>query len=259
MLLAVLTAWGLGQPLQEAPDLVYWLGVAGGSLMLTLFAYPLRKRWKPLRRVGSTRGWFIFHMVTGIVGPWLVLVHCGLRIGSTNAAVALISMLVVVASGVVGRYLYAHVHRGWDGRMTELAEVRERLQTTHDRLLASFSLAPEVHKHLLAFEETALAMGRQGPLQVLLRTGRLEAAARPKAFALIDQALAEADGLDESRRRRARKGWRHLTRLHMAQTLEAARWQAWERLFAWWHVAHLPFVVVMVLCALVHVVAVHAY
>ena len=38
-----------------------------------------------------------------------------------------------------------------------------------------------------------------------------------------------------------------------------AQFSAWERLFSWWHVAHVPFVYLMVLSAIAHVVAVHAY
>ena len=37
-------------------DFGYWVGVAGGVAMLLLFLYPLRKRWRPLRAVGTTRG-----------------------------------------------------------------------------------------------------------------------------------------------------------------------------------------------------------
>jgi hypothetical protein len=41
--------------------------------------------------------------------------------------------------------------------------------------------------------------------------------------------------------------------------LQVAHFASWERLFSLWHVLHLPFVYLMVICALVHVFAVHAY
>src|SRR5205823_2080409 len=44
----------------------YWLGIIGGSLMLLLLVYSLRKRWTWLSFLGSTPGWFRFHMVLGI-------------------------------------------------------------------------------------------------------------------------------------------------------------------------------------------------
>ena len=36
-------------------------------------------------------------------------------------------------------------------------------------------------------------------------------------------------------------------------------YQTFERLFSLWHVAHVPFVWIMVCCAIFHIVAVHAY
>ena len=48
-------------------------------------------------------------------------------------------------------------------------------------------------------------------------------------------------GRRRARRRQARAAWRGLARQHVEHTLAAARWQAWERLFALWHVLHLPF------------------
>lgn len=261
VLLGLAAAWIAGRALHARgnADAVYWVGVAGATAMLTLFAYPLRKRWRVLREWGAARAWFVFHMVMGVAGPWLVLVHCGFRAGSVNAAVALASMLVVVASGVIGRYLYVRVHRGLDGRRADLAELRERLQRTHARLANSFSLAPQVQERLLGFEQAALANDGGGPFSVLGRTGRLARAVRPELRTLIDQALDRAPSLDARRRRQARAAWRGLARQHVEHTLAAARWQAWERLFALWHVLHLPFVVVMVVCTLAHVVAVHAY
>jgi len=38
-----------------------------------------------------------------------------------------------------------------------------------------------------------------------------------------------------------------------------AQFKAYERLFSLWHVAHIPFVYLLVISAVVHVVAVHAY
>jgi hypothetical protein len=41
--------------------------------------------------------------------------------------------------------------------------------------------------------------------------------------------------------------------------LRVAQLSAWSRLFSLWHVLHVPFVFLMVVCAIAHVVAVHAY
>ena len=89
----------------------YWLGIAGGSLMLLLLLYPLRKRIKALRTLGSVGFWFRTHMILGVIGPVLVLLHTNFKLGSINSNVALLAMLVVAVSGVVGRYLYSKISR----------------------------------------------------------------------------------------------------------------------------------------------------
>jgi hypothetical protein len=260
--LAVGSAWIVSQSLDIAASshAGYWLGVAGGSAMLALFAYPLRKHVPAMRRLGPTRHWFVFHMAMGAAGPWLILVHCRFDVGSLNAAVALASMLVVAASGVVGRYLYRHVHLGLDGRHAELAQLRTKLASAHDRLAATLGLAPQVRERIFAFEAAALATPAGGPLRQLRTSGRLAREARREVLRLIDRALALAPPtLDAPRRQLLRTHWRRHAEHHIEQTLGVVQLRAWERLFALWHVLHLPFVYVMVACALVHVVAVHAY
>jgi hypothetical protein len=46
---------------------------------------------------------------------------------------------------------------------------------------------------------------------------------------------------------------------YTGSVLSVAQLSAYTRLFSLWHVLHVPFVVVMVLCAIAHIVAVHAY
>src|SRR5450631_750670 len=77
---------------RSGDDVGYWLGVAGGVMMLLLFSYPLRKYFRFMRRLGQVKYWFIVHMVLGIGGPMLILAHSTFHLGSVNAAVALFSM-----------------------------------------------------------------------------------------------------------------------------------------------------------------------
>ncbi|MGM9490159.1 hypothetical protein [Ideonella sp. YS5] len=260
--LALGSAWAVGQVLglDAASRAGYWLGVAGGTALLALFAYPLRKRLRSLRTLGATRHWFVFHMLMGVLGPWLILVHCNFRVGSLNAAIALASMLVVAASGVVGRYLYRHVHQGLDGRHAELAELRRRLHATHERLATSLALAPQVRDRLFAFEAAALATPAAGPVRLLRDSRRAARTARREVHQLIESALRDAPATFDARRRKEiRANWQRHAEHHVEQTLRVVQLRAWERLFAGWHVLHLPFVYVMVACAVVHVIAVHAY
>ena len=88
----VLSAFLLGGWLLREAELItpedgigYWLGIVGGSMMLALLLYPLRKRIRILHRLGATRHWFRMHMILGLVGPVLVMYHCNFQLGSFNS------------------------------------------------------------------------------------------------------------------------------------------------------------------------------
>ncbi len=235
----------------------YWIGVAGGVAMLALLLYPLRKRVRWMRDWGATRHWFIAHMALGLLGPWLVLLHCGGRIGSLNAGVALGSMAVVALSGVVGRFLYVQVHRGLSQQRLQLAELQSSLQSGRVGLQQRLALVPTALDRLMDFER---AQSRDGArlagaspwpmLRLWWRVQRLRRALRRD----VDAASAQAP-----LKRQLRRAWLAQADAHLAQWLKVAHFASWERLFSLWHVLHLPFVWVMAVCAVVHVVAVHAY
>jgi hypothetical protein len=110
----------------------YWLGIAGGSMMLLLLLYSARKRYTWLRWMGGIPAWFEFHMVMGVLGPVLVLFHANFQLGATNSNVALVCMLLVSGSGVIGRYIYTRLHAHMDGTEDTLEQLRavgERLRT----------------------------------------------------------------------------------------------------------------------------------
>jgi hypothetical protein len=102
----------------------YWLGIGGASAMLLLLGYPLRKRLTGLKILGSVTGWFRVHMMLGVIGPALILLHANFKLGSLNSNVALLAMLTVASSGLIGRYLYGRIHLGLYGRRAQIAELQ---------------------------------------------------------------------------------------------------------------------------------------
>lgn len=228
----VVGAWWLSRQglFRSGDDLSYWIAVAGGSMMLLVFLYPLRKHLPAARRWGAARGWLWAHIAFGLLGPWLILLHSTFRIGSLNAGVALASMAVVVLSGVVGRFLYVRVNQ-------DLAAERRTLRGLTQ------PEAPPVEAELAAFERMALE--RHGDLYRLVRLPWLRRRAEQRCRPHLRGA-----GTRDARLR---------VRQRLAAAQRVAQVGAWERLFALWHVAHLPFVVLLVVSAVVHVVAVHAY
>ncbi|HEY8134643.1 MAG TPA: hypothetical protein VIF08_01285 [Candidatus Limnocylindrales bacterium] len=110
-----------------AGDLVgHLLGIIGFTLMLlTETLYSLRKRALGRAR-GSMRTWLRAHIVMGIVGPYLVLLHTAWEFNGLAGLLTLMTAIVVI-SGFIGRYIYAAVPRTADGAVLEAQELNETL------------------------------------------------------------------------------------------------------------------------------------
>jgi hypothetical protein len=268
MLLTVLVgaAWQVSrmQLFRASDDVSYWIAVTGGVMMLVLFTYPLRKYVRFMQGLGNVKAWFWFHLFLGVAGPWLILVHSTFRIGSLNAGVALFSMAIVVASGVVGRFIHVRVHRGLNGERMSLFELRERAGMVESNARSRLHFSPAVEARLLAFEQHELR-ARPGwlthlrqvtllPLQQQIAYLRCAAELRAR----LRELAAEKHWSPADLRRRERRA-RRLVSGYLDAVVRVAQYSAYERVFALWHLAHLPFVYLLIISAIVHVVAVHAY
>jgi hypothetical protein len=265
----VLLTWGVWQItrlglFEAGDDIGYSIGVAGGVMMVLLFSYPLRKRFRFAQSWGKAKWWFLVHMVLGVGGPMLILLHSNFHLRSLNATAAFYSMVIVALSGVVGRFFYSRVNRGLHGEQSEFRELQARAGLHQEEAHSRLSFAPEVERRLVAFGQHELS-ARPGFLACLRRVFWLPAKQWWTYRRCVQelrgplQTLAEQGGWDaESRDRRDRLS-RKLVRRYLNAVVRVAQFTAYERLFSLWHVAHIPFVYLLVLSAIVHVVAVHAY
>lgn len=90
------------------------LGILGFILMLmTEILYSLRKRSRSARW-GRMSSWLQFHIYTGLVGPFMVLLHTSWKFNGLAGATTLLTVIIVV-SGFIGRYIYTRIPRTLDG------------------------------------------------------------------------------------------------------------------------------------------------
>jgi hypothetical protein len=116
-------AAALGVPPASGP-VGHGVGVIGFVLMLlTEIGYSTRKRSTGRLR-GTMRSWLRFHIYTGIVGPYLVLLHAAWHFNGL-AGLLMLMVAMVVASGFIGRYIYTAVPRTADGAIIEAAELNQ--------------------------------------------------------------------------------------------------------------------------------------
>ena len=242
----------------------YALGIIGGSLMLVLLAYSLRKRWAWLEFLGSTPSWFRFHMVLGIGGPLCILYHCNFSTGATNSNVALFSMLTVAGSGIIGRYIYAHIHNGLYGRKLEFGELRAGADSLRS-LSGRISFVPELVTHIESAEQRVLkagphlsVLGFARPIGVGVATVR----ARRQLHRYIRRALrasSRKSAVVRTEQKRLRETACAYVDRRLAATRRVAEFEGFERLFSLWHSLHIPLIFVMIIAAIIHVIAVHVY
>ena len=90
------------------------LGIIGLIMMLmTEILYSLRKRSR-LAHWGRMSDWLGFHIFTGLVGPYMVLLHTSWKFNGLAGVITLFT-IVIVFSGFIGRYIYTLIPRTTDG------------------------------------------------------------------------------------------------------------------------------------------------
>jgi hypothetical protein len=242
----------------------YALGIIGGSLMLLLLVYSLRKRWSWLGFLGSTPAWFRFHMVLGILGPLCILYHSNFSTGATNSNVALFAMLAVAGSGFIGRYFYAHVHYGLYGRKLELGDLRAGADNLRG-LSGNMSFLPELIGRIEASERRVLDTGPHLALLGFLKPPVVAMATVRERWRLhryLRRALkagARSSPVLAAERRRLTRAARSYIDRRLAATKRVAEFSGYERLFSLWHALHIPLIFMLIIAAVIHVVAVNVY
>ncbi|HYL72275.1 MAG TPA: hypothetical protein VEY89_13325 [Candidatus Dormibacteraeota bacterium] len=242
----------------------YALGIIGGSLMLILLVYSLRKRWHWLRFLGSTPSWFRFHMVLGILGPLCILYHANFMTGATNSNVALFAMLTVAGSGLAGRYIYAHIHHGLYGRKLELKDLRAGQEGLR-KAAGSISFLPELATRLEQAEARVLKSGPSGSLLGFVKPVAVGLASLRQRWQLhryINHSLsvsAKKSAVVAAEHKRLRQSAVGYVDRRLAATRRVAEFEGYERLFSLWHALHIPLIFMMIIAAIIHVIAVHVY
>jgi prefoldin subunit 5 len=223
----------------------HWLGIIGTLLMvMTEILYSLRKRTRLLNWAGPVRHWLSFHIFTGIVGPFMVLMHTGLAFRGL-AGVTFLLTVIVAGSGFVGRYLYTALPRSLTGVVASRSQIEAEAQQL-ETAVTQFQAQKSQHVQQIINQLSQRKTGRNPLLTVF---GRAYYQWRYRRQ--LNQSLRRLDEIEESQRRQlgellARK--RELDR--QADMLEAAR-----RLLRYWHILHVPVGLTLFFSVAIHIVA----
>ena len=222
-------------------------GIIGTLMMILGVAiYMIRKRSRALFNFGYLKHWLELHIFLCTVGPILVLYHTAFKFGGI-VSVSFWSMVLVVLSGVVGRFIYIQIPRTIHGReidMHDLIAMREelvdkmKLEMIFDvRLLdeLNFLASPDRYKGLGVFNFGIMYV---------------KDFFRIKSFMLkLNKNLSIANFSKYKRKEIKNKAQSEIIlsrRLGMLHTMQS--------LFKYWHIAHLPFAIAMFVIMVIHVI-----
>ena len=241
----------------------YWLGIIGGSLMLLLLLYPLRKKVRFLNAFGKIKYWFKLHMLFGVLGPVAILFHANYSLGSTNSNVALFSMIIVASSGLVGRYFYAKIHHGLYGRKANLKELRESIKESKSKIGVHFSLTKDIIEKIKSAEK--LMLRKRNVLYAILiwpfifiRTEFIKVSLSKKIKKTL-LSISTERGWDKKMFKSLCREANREVQPYIDGLYNMYGFRLFESLFSLWHFLHLPLFIMLVLTGVLHVIVVHSY
>ncbi len=243
----------------------YVLGVVGTVMMLITLLYSLRKRLKSMSKWGQIRNWFTIHMILGIYGPVLTLYHCNFSIGSSqNEKIAVISMLVVVVSGIVGRYIHDKIRYGLYKHEAALEQLQLVKLLTEDELSDLYKEDPSLFKDILRHSED-IQLDSSGLIRSFFRmityntATRLSYSITRKEIKIACKEIAVRENWAPQKYLATYHKANHFLKAHYITIRKIASFAFYERIFSIWFFLHIPLFYMLIVSIAFHIWAVHIY
>lgn len=227
------------------------LGIVGTLLILIgVFSYIARKRYKSLARFGRLKYWLEFHIFLCTLGPIMVLFHTAFKFGGL-VSISFWSMVAVVASGVIGRFIYIQIPRTIEGRELSLSEVKEMKGNVGEVLKGAYQLDEAGMNFLLESTKVRTRAGGEGALLTRIINKYFE---DRKTISTVKKIL-RGNNLPNDHVIRVTQ----LIKSEISLNNRIERLLTMQKLFKYWHVAHLPFAIIMLIIMVVHVAVTLAF
>lgn len=232
------------------------LGMFGVFLFVCLYMYPLRKKWRWLGQFGKSRHWLDFHVLFGIAAPTVITLHSSFKFQGL-AGVAYWLMIAVMASGIVGRYIYAKIPRRLNSAEISLGELEDTISGLTQQIERQSSLSSGDIARAFRIPSPE-EVGRLSLIRVLilimwldltsgLRVSRLRRSGMSfwSRLATVGGLLKSTNASLEAAVVAARQRARMQTRIVFLSRI--------SEMFHLWHIIHRPFSYAFATFALIHI------
>ncbi|HCT30154.1 MAG TPA: hypothetical protein DIW31_05355 [Bacteroidales bacterium] len=236
--------------LKPSGVLGHGFGIFGSFFMiLGMLSYMARKRFRSLSRLGNLKYWLEFHIFLCTLGPILILFHTSFKFGGI-VAISFWSMVAVFLSGIIGRFIYIQIPRTIEGRELSLNEVRNLKNDIGEILRNSYKLDEGSYNTILT-SISSRTKAIQGNFFIRNIRKYVDDVSTIK---LIRQVLKK-NNLPKHEIKKIIE----LTKNDISLNRKIERLVTMQKLFNYWHVAHLPFALVMLIIMVIHVTVTIAF
>jgi len=232
--------------LKPSGFLGHGLGIIG-SLCMTVgvFSYMIRKRKKSWSRVGVLKNWLEFHIFLCTIGPIMVLFHTAFKFGGI-VAVSFWSMVAVVISGIIGRFIYNQIPRSIHGRELTLTEV---VALKNDAAQELNHIRNSEGQSIQTILDQSYSRAAGKPPTNLIKDLYLDYRRDVSIFQSIKKTISAVE-LSGKEKNKVMK----LVRAELQLKRKISRLLSMQKLFRSWHVVHLPFALIMLIIMIIHVI-----
>lgn len=230
--------------LKPSGPMGHGLGIIGTLLILIgVFSYIGRKKRKFLPKVGALKYWLEFHIFLCSIGPLMILFHTAFKFGGI-VSISFWSMVAVVLSGVIGRFIYIQIPRTIQGRELSLTEIKDMRDTLSREIREKYNLSEEVYNQLIEATQRKFEYADAPWLTRIFKRGAYNRSIRSRVKKSLQQTSLST---------RDQKGILKLVNNEITINARIGRLQTMQTLFKYWHVAHLPFALIMLVIMVIHV------
>jgi len=219
-------------------------GVLGSLLIVVgVFGYMARKRFRRFSRWGYLKYWLEFHIFLCSLGPVMVLYHTAFKFGGI-VAVSFWSMVAVVVSGLVGRFIYLQIPRTLEGRDLSLNELNLQKAAFFDSIKDKFALDNEFVDFLNKVFVSEKALYQGSFFSKMAQRLRYERIIRKQITKELKVRKIQDKDLKQIKK---------LVNSEIVLNRRIAWLSTMHRFLEYWHVIHLPFALIMLVIMIVHV------
>jgi hypothetical protein len=236
------------QILNPSGSFGHLFGIVGSTLIfLGVSIYVIRKRWRKLSRLGYLKYWLEFHIFLCSFGSVLVLFHTAFKFGGI-ISIGFWSLVTVVISGIIGRFIYVQIPRTLQGEKVTLAELQKEFVETTNRISEEFNL--DVRSKLnSSYENLNVSLQKSGFFNnVKLIIDELKQ--RKQILNQMKINLKDSEKLETSEKEQLMNQVRNILKLKSKIKL----YYIIEFLFKQWHIFHLPFAFTMFFLLILHII-----